>query len=365
VAVVTAHALPHSGGIETHVDEVARRSAAAGVPTRVLTADASPDASTYESREGFTVRRFRSWPRYGDFCFSPGLAAAVRRCGADIVHIQGVHTLVAPLALLAARRAGIPTIVTFHTGGHSSAWRRALRPAQWRTLAPLLRRAAALVAVSEFEVELFSRALRVAPSRVRLIRNGADPLPVGSAPTAEPSGHPLIVSVGRLERYKGHHRLVLAMPAVLAEAPEARLVLAGQGPYEPELLDLARALGVEHAVEVTSFGPDRRADLGRLVARADVVALLSDYEAHPVAVMEALALGRPVVVAATSGLVELARDGLVSAVPPDAPAVVVARELLRTAEAPPHQVPPGILRSWDDCASEVIALYREVAACEC
>jgi glycosyltransferase involved in cell wall biosynthesis len=298
-------------------------------------------------------------------CFSPGLAAGVRRCGADIVHIQGIHTLVAPLALLSARRAGIPTIVTFHTGGHSSTLRRAVRPVQWRTLAPLLRRAAALIAVCEFEVELFSRALRVPPSRVRLIRNGADPLPVGSVPLAGPFGHPLIVSVGRLERYKGHHRLVLAMPAVLEEAPEARLVLVGRGPCEAELHDLAHALGVERAVEVTSFGPDHRAELGGLLARADVVALLSDYEAHPVAVMEALALGRPVVVAATSGLVELARDGLVSAVPADAPALVVARELLRTAEAPPRPVPAGVLRSWDDCASDLITLYREVAACEC
>jgi glycosyltransferase involved in cell wall biosynthesis len=118
-------------------------------------------------------------------------------------------------------------------------------------------------------------------------------------------------------------------------------------------------------VEVTSFGPDRRAEFGALVARADVVALLSDYEAHPVAVMEALALGRPVVVAATSGLVELARDGLVRAVPPDAPPLVVAQELLRTAEAPPHPVPPGVLRSWDDCASDLLALYQEVAGCEC
>jgi glycosyltransferase involved in cell wall biosynthesis len=168
-----------------------------------------------------------------------------------------------------------------------------------------------------------------------------------------------------LEQYKGHHRLVLAMPAVLEQAPEARLVLVGQGPYEAKLLDLARALGVERAVEVTSFGPDRRDELGALVARADVVALLSDYEAHPVAVMEALALGRPVVVAATSGLVELARDGLVRAVPPDAAPLAVARELLRTAEAPPHRVPPGELRSWDDCASDLLALYREVAACEC
>jgi glycosyltransferase involved in cell wall biosynthesis len=170
-----------------------------------------------------------------------------------------------------------------------------------------------------------------------------------------------VVSIGRLERYKGHHRLVRAMPALLAEAPSARLVLVGQGPYEAALRQLARSLGVERAVDIVSFEPGRRGELGALIARADVVALLSDYEAHPVAVMEALALGRPVLVAATSGLVELASEGLARALPLDAPPGVVAQELLYAAKAP--SPPPLHLRSWDDCASDLLALYREVAQC--
>ena len=78
---------------------------------------------------------------------------------------------------------------------------------------------------------------------------------------------------------------------------------------------LAR-LNLEDAVTIHLVRqPTQRGGLGALLRSSDVVALLSDYEANPVAVMEALALGRKVVVADTSGLSELASEGLATAVP--------------------------------------------------
>ena len=52
------------------------------------------------------------------------------------------------------------------------------------------------------------------------------------------------MSVGRLERYKGHHRILRALPAILAQEPNARLVLVGSGPYEQPLRAMASQLGV-------------------------------------------------------------------------------------------------------------------------
>ena len=61
--------------------------------------------------------------------------------------------------------------------------RTMVRGAQWRALRPLLRGATGLVAVCQFEVEVFARRLGVEPERIRLIRNGAEPLPVGDCAT--------------------------------------------------------------------------------------------------------------------------------------------------------------------------------------
>ena len=355
--MVTSRYPPHLGGIETHVSEVAPRMAARGMAVTVLTTDVSGRLAPCERHGGLTVRRFAAHPRRSDLYASPALARELTTGGYDLVHVQGVHTLLPPMALAAAQRAGIPTVVTFHTGGHSSPLRTAVRDTQWRAMRGLLRRANARVAVCAFEVELFSRRLGVAPEMIRLIRNGADALPVDEG-APEASGSPLVCSIGRLERYKGHHRLIAAMPALLELAPHAHLAVVGRGGYGPHLRRLAARLGVEHAVTFTAYDATRRGALGALVASSDVVALLSDYEAHPVALMEALALGRRVVVASTSGLTELATAGLATAVSPHAPPAVLAAALAEVAARPPAPAPA--LPTWDDCVDELLEVYAEI-----
>ena len=90
---------------------------------------------------------------------------------------------------------------------------------------------------------------------------------------------------------------------------------------------------------------------------------LSDYETHPIAVLEAISLGRPVLVADTSGLSELAYQGLATAIPLNSTPQHIANAVLdqlRALRVP--RAPPSItLPSWDDCAAELMTLYRHVA----
>lgn len=359
VAMVTARALPFMGGIETHVHEVSRRLAASGAAVTVLTTDTSGDLPPSETVDGYDIRRWPAYPRGRDYLWSPGLVRHLREAESDydVVHVQGVHTLVPPTALAAVRNR-IPSILTFHTGGHSSGLRNFIRPLQWRLISPLLRSAAALVAVCEYERRTFAQVLGVDESSIRLIRNGCEPLPVDhSLPANE--GDPLIVSVGRLEEYKGHHRILAAMPAILRQAPGARLELIGSGPFEQALRHMAAELGVENQMAIRSFGPSERGSLGKVVSDAGVVCLLSEYEAHPVAVMEAVGTGTKALVADTSGLTELGREGLATTIALDASPEEVAAAVLTLAAAP-RSAPPA-LPTWDDCAAQLLALYREVA----
>ena len=96
------------------------------------------------------------------------------------------------------------------------------------------------------------------------------------------------------------------------------------------------------------------------LAEAGVVAAFSDYEAHPVAVMEALSVGRPVVGYTTSGIGELVNEGLVLGISPGTPASVAARELVRAMNLPDAQALPE-LQTWDTTAGELAAVYRQVA----
>jgi glycosyltransferase involved in cell wall biosynthesis len=348
---VTPRYAPFVGGIETHVLEVGRRIAACGFEITVLTVDPPRSLPREENRGREKILRVGSTG--GDLYWSPALYRTIRAGRWDLVHCQGIHTLVPVLAMLAARRCGIPYLVTFHTGGHDSRVRMKLRWLQWLVLAPLLRGAADLIAVSEFEAALWHRVPGLRHVPIEIIPNGAGMPSLDPVPQPDPN---LVVSVGRLVRYKGHQRAIGALPELLKVRPQARLRIVGSGSYEAALRRTAARLGVADRVEIAGIPGQDRVSMARLLASAGVVLLLSEYEAHPVAVMEAASLGRPVIAAETTGLRELIARGLARGVPLDAPPSVIAAAIVRELDAPPRAPVP--LPRWDDCAESLLERYR-------
>jgi glycosyltransferase involved in cell wall biosynthesis len=358
VLIVTTRYFPDLGGIETHVYETMRRlPRIANMEFTILTTDITGRLPPRESVNGVEVIRVPAWPKGNDLYFSPEIYRTVNQPRRwDLVHCQGIHNFVPVLAMLAARRAGIPYMVTFHTGGHSKRLRNALRPVQWRAVGPLLRGASALVAVSRFEAGMMSARARVPRDSITVIRNGGT-LPDPPPGTAVVPGR--IVSSGRLERYKGHHRVIDALPGVIDAIGAAHLVILGSGPYEDELLARAAGLGLSDRVSIVSVPPADRKAMAHALSQAAVVAALSDYEAHPVAVMEALSIGRPVVGRNIAGIGDLVDEGWVIGVDPSAPTPVVSRRLAE-AMTEPNPVVPGEFPTWDTCAAQLAGVYQAV-----
>ena len=359
VLMVCARYLPDMGGIETHVAEVARRlNDLSDLDITVLATDRSRTRPRREVVDGIPIIRVPAWPRSRDYYLAPGIVNVVgQRNRWDLIHCQGIQTPVPVLAMLAARRAGIPYMVTFHTGGHSLGHRNALRSAQWRLEGPLLRKAALLVAVSRFEAESLSAQAHLGGKPVAVIRNGGS-LPPPAPGTASIRGR--IISPGRLEQYKGHHRVIEALPYVIKQVPEAHLIVLGSGAYEPELRALADRLGVGDRVVITQVPPADREAMATALAEASVIAAMSDYEAHPVAVVEALGVGRPVVGYSVAGIGELVAEGLVHGVAPGSSAAMVADQLVAVMGAPlPVTIPE--LPTWDTATAQLAQLYRAAA----
>ena len=354
--LVTARYFPFMGGIETHTYEVGRRLARSGVDVTVLTTDPSGRLPENQEREGVQIRRVRAWPSQKDYYFAPAVGRVITEGHWDLIHCQGCHTFVPPLAMLAAQQAGIPYVVTFHTGGHSSRLRNALRGVQWTLLGPLLVRAKRWIGVSQYEVDFFRERLHLPPERCTVIPNGSD-LPQLLEPAVVQPG--LIISVGRLERYKGHQRVIAALPKLREQCSQVHLLILGSGPYEPNLRRWAEKLGVSEHVEIRSIPPNDRQSMAQALAQAALVVLLSEAESHPVAVMEALLLGRPVLVADTSGLHELAERQLVRAVPLESNPGEVAAAILEELH---HPMPRADLKlpTWDDCAADLLSVYQSV-----
>jgi glycosyltransferase involved in cell wall biosynthesis len=315
------------------------------IDVTVLATDRTRARPRSEVRGGVQVLRVPAWPAEKDYYLAPGVARVVAdRSRWDLVHCQGVHTPVPIVAMTAARRARLPYLMTFHTGGHSLAHRNAMRALQWRAIGPLLRRADALVGVSAFEAELLRREAATP---------GVSPVP----------GR--VLSTGRLERYKGHHRALEALPHLLEHDPAAHVVVLGAGPYQGELQALAERLGVADKVDIRSVAPTDRVGMADELAAASVVAALSDYEAHPVAVMEALVAGRPVVGVDIAGIGDLVAEGWVHPVAPTATAAQVAAALREVALAPGVEASTHVdistLPTWDTCADQLAEVYLDVA----
>jgi glycosyltransferase involved in cell wall biosynthesis len=261
--------------------------------------------------------------------------------------------------MLAARRAKLPYLLTFHGGGHSFRLRNSVRGTQLALLRPLLTHAERLVTLAHFEEAYYTAKLHLSAECFALIPNGADlPKPVDWS--RQKNNGTLIASVGRLEHYKGHQRIIAALPAILKQKPDVFLWIAGKGSYESTLRSLAMNLGVEDHVRFQAIPPENREEMARELASASLVVLLSKYETHPIAILEALALGCPALVADTSGLSELCEQGLARGIPLDSTPDQVAAAVIEQLRSP--MIPDKIdLPSWDDCAEGLLNLYYEVS----
>lgn len=356
VLMVTPRSPLAQGGVERHVMEVSRRMAAAGVQVEVLCTDPEAKNAKAETHDGVRIRTVRAWPRGRDWYLAPAIWREMGREKWDLVHVQSYHTLVAPLAMLRALALRVPYVVTFHGGGHSSDLRNRSRSLQMRLLRPLLRRAARLVAIARFEIDEYGAALGVPPERWVFIPNGTDLSFSDAGLTGAEPALPTLASVGRLERYKGHHRVLEAFPLVLEHEPQARLLIVGKGPYEEELRRRAEELGVAGRVEITSVPPDDPGGMAALLGCVSLVVLMSEFESHPLVALEAAAARRRLLVAEAGGLREIAEVGFGRGIPLDSTPEEIAAAALEELAKPLPQRSPS-LTSWDQCAAALLDLY--------
>jgi glycosyltransferase involved in cell wall biosynthesis len=342
VLLVTSRYPPHTGGVETHVSEIAERLAARGHTVTVRSADGGGEGARREERAGVGVRRHRALAPGGAFHVAPGVLPAVRRSNADVVHVHNYHSLPFTFGALAAT---VPVVATPHYHGASAS---SLRDPLLRAFRPVggaaLRRAERVVAVSAWERdrlrEDFGVEATVVPNGLDVERfRGATPL----------DREPYLLCVGRLERYKGVQHAIRALPDLGFD-----LVVAGDGPYRTDLEAVARQVGVAERVEFRGYVPDE--DLPGLYAGAAAHLALSEFEAYGMTVAESLAAGTPCVVRTAGALREWAdRADCVGVDDTDPISVVAGVKAVVGRDAPSDPLP-----TWENVTDRIEALYREV-----
>lgn len=119
-------------------------------------------------------------------------------------------------------------------------------------------------------------------------------------------GEVVIGTVANFRAQKGYPDLLAATRVLADRKVPARFVIVGQGPLEDEIRALHASLGLDGYVDILGY----RDDAIRVLAGCDLFALASHYEGYPVAVMEALAVGLPIVATAVGGIPEAVREGV-------------------------------------------------------
>lgn len=143
----------------------------------------------------------------------------------------------------------------------------------------------------------------VMPEKVTVVYNGVDHAKFSSK--KKRPHEPVIGIAARISGFKGHDVLILAMPQILKKFPDARLMIIGDGPAKPGLQHLVSQLKLEDNVEFIGFVNDVENYLDQL----SVFVLPSQLEGLPFCVIEAMAMGIPVVATRTGDVPQLVVDG--------------------------------------------------------
>ncbi len=321
--------------------------------------------------DGVTVTYFATG--YGRRLYrSPAMAAALGHklpC-CDIVHLHSVFLWPTAAGAAAARRAGVPYVVSPRGMLVPELIQRKSRLIKSAWISVFERRniaaAASVHVTSPIEAEDLAR-LGLRAQRVDVIPNGielpAKTWPVGRQATIGMQRNPTVLSLGRVNWKKGLDRLIPAM----ARVPHASLVIAGNDEegYTPQLQAIAGRCGV--AARTRFSGPVHGEEKWRMIAAADVFALPSYSENFGIAVLEAMACGVPVVVTPEVGLASAVAEsgaGLVVDGDPvafgDAIARLLADPSLRQRMGEAGRQAALNRFSWSAIAPQAEALYRAV-----
>lgn len=290
----------------------------------------------------------------------------LRAIGADLVHTHEYKS--ALIGLYAARRVGAAAVATAHGWTASSARARLYEAIERR----LLKRYDGVIACSEF-MRKNLLDLGIAPDKVPVIYSASELPPAGDGREFRRTAGLgedifLIGALGRLSREKGQAILLEALREVRPHVPEAAAVLAGEGPDRPALEAAALRMGLSGAV---TFLPSlARQRLGSFFEAIDLFVLPSLRENLPLALIEAMLAGKPVVAAAVGGVPELIDDrttGLL--VPPGDPGALArairelaSDEVLRKRLASDARRRADVRFTGKRFAEQTGAFYKEILA---
>lgn len=242
----------------------------------------------------------------GEIPFTPTVFFEILRGGYDVVLLQEDYQPICHMAGIAAKLKGIPTILSTERTYLPTGLKAFVLALFDMTINALIRKTATVyTAHCTAAKEFMETRLRVPKGRIRVINVGVDTelfKPTqGETPLTE--GSFKILTVARLHPYKGLDNLISAMESVNADMPGAILYIMGRGPEAERLKSIAKDYGIEDFIKFIE-SPVPNYMMPAIYTSADIYVQPSIQEPFGIAVLEAMACGKPVIGTRTGGMTD-------------------------------------------------------------
>ena len=359
IAHVCARYFPFFGGVEVHVQNISENLVARGYEVSVFTTDPTGKLPKVSTINGIRINRFKAFAPQESYYFSASLFKALKSAHVDLIHGHGLQSF--PLWLGSLAKGQRKFVATLHSGGTSSRFRRSLRfPYERFILHHALKKAEKIICVSTYELRMYPRVLRISPTKFMYIPNGTDI--ASSIEAHQPKTSRMILSVGRLERWKGFHTVIESFAILRNEKgfEDLELVIVGKGPLKRELVNLAHKTGVARNVTMAEDIP--RKELIELYHQCDAFVHLCDHGYPGIAAFEAIALRKPVVTPTLGVMKSYVEEGYCLGVDSPPNPLEVAEKLRNVLENP-NAFRPAKMRilTWNDVTERLIVLYEGIS----
>jgi glycosyltransferase involved in cell wall biosynthesis len=359
-----------SGGVERGTLEIAEAQIAAGYRAIVASAGGEMVPALEALGAKHITLPLTAKSPFAIWRNAAALAALARAEGVALIHARSRAP--AWSALIAARRAGLPFVTTYH-GAYNEGF-----PGK-RFYNSVMARGDRVIAISHFIADLIRARHGVAEARLRVIPRGVDPRrfdPSLVSPERRdklrtawglPGDRPIIMLPARVTRWKGQMVLVEAMARLPGDSLALLVGDAEERPaFKAELLARAQSLGLQDRVRLVGHA----ADMPAALLLADVVVHAStDAEAFGRTVIEAQAMARPVIASDLGAPRETVAEGITGwRIPPGDPAAL-AEAISRALALPPAEraalgarARAAVLSGYTTEAMQAatIAVYREL-----
>lgn len=331
-------------------------------------------------REGFSfeIVDYRSFPVPRNPQYRAGIPALdlsyrkrLVEIELDIVHAHSPF-VAGREALRIARRRGIPLVATFHSKYYDDFYQttgsKTLAELGTKYVVNFFAKCDQVWAVSSSTAQVLRDYGYKGP--IEIMENGTDlkePDPAAAKEAEERfalGNLPVLLFVGQMNWKKNIRRILEAVSVLVKEGRELRLVMAGQGPSEAEIKELASSLRLDDAVIYAGHISDGRI-LSGLYARADLLVFPSLYDNAPMVVREAAAVGTPALLASGSSAAEVVQDGVNGLLANDTSEEMAARiawaldhpaELRQIGEAARGTIP----KPWKDIVAQALDRYEQL-----